>query len=160
MRWAAAVAWYFAEDKVAEFILWSVLQDLIARDQYSGSADQAWPGSSASVGGKAGDSHISLPGTSISMGVVQLVLSALADPAYDYRTAGRIAEQQVARDLHSHTVIDILNHPHLQTVIARGPDLKSGLPTYTLAERKPGWFKRLPGVRHVREYFSGNPVID
>jgi hypothetical protein len=158
-RWVAAVAWYFGKDRLETYIRWAVLQDLIARDQYSGTQDKPWAGSGSVLGVGTGAGTALLFG-GIKLKHVHMTLSALADPAWDFRTAGGIAMQHVLHGLTTSDVITILHHPSFKDVVAQGRATAAGLPTYTLAERKPGWFSQLPGVRQIGEYFSGDPTID
>ncbi|WP_300299691.1 hypothetical protein [Ferrovibrio sp.] len=133
-RWIAGLVWWaYGKSKVEDFIRWAVLQDLYRRDQIAGP-----------TAGQVED--------------IRLVAAGLANPAYDYRTVGGIA-RQFGRTA---TQIDrALNDPALATLLAHGPKTANGDRTYTLQERKPGWFSQLPGIKQVDEWIvSGKPVID
>ncbi|MFN9976369.1 MAG: hypothetical protein ACK58T_41370, partial [Phycisphaerae bacterium] len=103
------------------YIRWAVLQDLIRRDQLQ----EPW------MSGKLSDQR--------------LVLSALADPAYDFRTAAGIAAQHGLGAGEVDRVLAELRalHPGL---IREGPRAVDNAPSFTFGERKPGFLGRLPGV--------------
>ncbi len=135
-RGVLRLAWkLFGTGKAEEFIRWTVLLDLINRDQLI-------------------DSSFNDDGTGDpDKKALRKVLAALANPKYDFRTSKRIAEEF---SLSPETVSEILNDENNEDWIAKGRK-----DTYTLQERKPSWFSQLWGIRHIDEgIFSGKPVID
>lgn len=134
VRFAATAGWkMFGRSSAESYIRWAVLQDLIRRDQLQ----EPW------MSGKLSDQR--------------LVLSALADPAYDFRTAAGIATQHglgggaVDRILAELRVL----HPGL---IWEGPRDAGNAQSFTFDERKPGFLARLPGIAQAKDWFSG-PTI-
>lgn len=136
-RWAASLAWrLYGKRKVKDYVRWTVLQDLIRRDQLDGPL--------------AGAPE-----------AVRLTMAGLADPAYDFRTVAGIAAQYKLSGQAVDAALNELRGHSDPDLLWSGPRAKDNALTYTLAERKPGWFSRLPIVRHLDEWvFSGPPVID
>jgi len=133
-RWAAGIVWWiYGKSKIEDYVRWAVLQDLYRRDQIAGPS--------------AGQPD-----------EVRLAVAGLADPAYDFRTAAGIALQ------YNRTTAEIdraLSHPAIAGLITHGPKAANGDRSYTLQERKPGWFSQLPGIRQLDEWLvSGEPLID
>ena len=134
MRFAATAGWkIFARRRIEAFIRWTVLEDLIRRDQLQ----ETW------IAGKPREQR--------------LVLSALADPAYDFRTAAGIAAQHGLGAGEVDRVLAELRalHPGL---IREGPRAVDNAPSFTFGERKPGFLGRLPGVAQASRWFAA-PAI-
>jgi hypothetical protein len=134
MRVAAKAGWrLLARSRAEIFIRWTVLQDLIRRDQLQ----ETW------MTGK--------------LQKQRLVLSALADPAYDFRTAAGIAAQHgLGADEVDRVLAELRAlHPGL---IWEGPRAADDAQSFTFEERKPGFLGRLPGVAQARDWFTA-PTI-
>lgn len=114
-RWAAGAAWrLYGQGAVTEFARWSVVQDLIRRDQLQGPS--------------AGQTE-----------AVRLTMAGLADPGYDLRTVAGIAARS---GLASEAVGAAVDHLKGEGLLWEGPSGPGDAPTYTLKERKPAWHKR------------------
>jgi len=110
---------------------WSMLHGLLLRDQIDGP-----------TAGKSSDDR--------------MVIAALANASFDFRTTLGIAretglsEAVVSRALKNYA-----------SIIYQGSPPKSGAgPIYTLQERRPSWYRRIPIIKDLNAWFAGDPVID
>jgi len=133
-RLGARLVWQlYGKTKIADYVRRAVLQDLYLRDQIEGQS-------------------ASLPHDA------RRVLSALADPAYDFRTAAGIAREHGLADA---VVTQALARLSGDGVLHEGDRTRDNRPTYTLAARRPGWLKRLPVLKQLDAWlWSGEPVVD
>jgi hypothetical protein len=129
LRGALKTAATVAKPRMLRYVRDTILSELIRRDQI---AEWEIPGD-----------WLDLPGD-IDPDAIRLVLAALANPGFDYRTVAGIA---VVTQLPEHLVIRILELGEAQddrpyrVVRASGTD-DAGNALYTLASRRPGWFRR------------------
>ena len=134
-RGVARVVWkLYGKGKVVDLVRWTLLKELFLRDQIEGPS-----------AGLEDDER--------------KVLAALADPAYHFRTVAGIARQHGLEDAFvSQTLTELSKTDEL---IYKDERTRSGVPIYTLKEREPGWFKKLPIIKQLDEWLiSGGPVID
>jgi hypothetical protein len=127
------------EGRILEYIRLAILSDLVRRDQIEG-----WE--LTSLSGQSADD-------------VRLVLAELADPAYSLRTQDGITKTtHLPRD----SVVDIL--AQLRRVGSGKPfhvwrGSVSGQDVFTLASRKPSWFRSFPIISDVSNLLE-SPTID
>ncbi len=140
-RFLVGIAWsMFVQGRVVEFVRWTVLQDLMRRDQLNDALSFGQPEAR------------------------RLTVAGLADPNYDYRTASGIAAQigrqyQLPQSLTIARVDAELQRLNLEGLIVEGPR-HNGAQSFTLKERKPGWFGQLPIFKQIGEWIGGGPAID
>ena len=126
---ASFVWWSYGKEKIRTYLYWTVLKELILRDQC------------ADFGAGLQESE-------------RKVLSALADPAYQYRTVISIAAEQSLKE--EATIAAINNQKHL---LVEGPS-SDNFKSYTLKERAPSGIYSWPGISWVREKLViGAPTI-
>jgi len=138
LKLALQLGWWMKGKSLAEdFIRWAVLKDLIRRGQI------------AVTGGPLSDTQ-------------RQVLACLADPAYAFRTA-----KGIVRDLAKSHIS--LTEDAAAAALRELEDLDlayqgaehDGAPSYTHAERKPGWLRRTPGIGFLYEkLWAGAPSVD
>lgn len=139
-RLLASLAWWaYGEGKIGDYVRWTVVRDLIRRDQLSGPTPEsdgvAWPAGLSSTERK--------------------VLAALAHPSFELRTAAGISRETGV----SRTEVELVlsNHSRL---VWEGRKSEDGAQTFTLKERKPSWWTQLPILRQGKEWFvTGAPAI-
>lgn len=131
------LAWrWFGVARLREFIRWTVLQDLIRRDQFK------WSAAEAAVLGETSEAE-------------RLTLAALADPNFDFRTAAGIAKG-ARRDVGE--IAAALKR--VGGIVDAGPATPDGA-SFTLKARRPTGLASYAVVRYLDEnLWSGPPAID
>ena len=115
--------------RVLGYIRLAILSDLVRRDQIEG-----WQLPEALA--RRGDD-------------VRAVLAELAIPSFSFRTPeGIAASTHLTRDFVADTLGALLGHG-IQKHTRAWQGLVSGRRVFTLASRKPAWFKSLPIIRHI-----------
>jgi hypothetical protein len=130
LRTAVRLVWWaFGKDRILAYAKDTVLQDLIRRDQWEPFAK------------KSRDARA--------------VLTALADPAYDARQMDGLAQ---STGLAADAIKEILkDEKKADTVWSGGIQGVNGT-CYTLDERKPSLWSRLPGVGNLKGWLA-EPVV-
>lgn len=131
-RWGIGLVWNtFGRARARTFILYSMLADLVRRDQFQPTAN--------------------LPSREH-----RLVLAACIDPAYDFVTDGAIVRDLNLAPAAVGTILADLEGQKFLTRYKGGQDIRQ--PAYTYSERAPGWIWTIPGFRSVREYFNESVI--
>jgi hypothetical protein len=131
-NWLSGLGWSFwGRGKLEYFLRWTVMTDLIRRDQLQGdTADK--------------------PETE------RLVIAALTNPRYDLRTAPGIAvELELSETAVTSVLVKYDNIVHRQLFPTKGKGQ-----TYTFKARERNQFWTLPYVKEIPAFFAGDLVID
>lgn len=130
LRLAVRVGWMlFGRGMLEESVRWTLIKDLTLRDQIEGP-----------TAGKPEHER--------------QIMAALADSAFDLRTAAGISRQFGIEAAAVEAVLAV--HAPL---IHEAEKARDGTSAYTLKERRPPWYRRLWAVRDAMEWLSGPPVI-
>jgi hypothetical protein len=145
--WVLARIYSLKKSTVLGFVKFTILADLVRRNQIEGwDLPAAWKRP---------------PSIPLDGDDVRLVLGALLDPSFDLRNAGGIAATTrldvtkvatilVACQAETGTPYEVWQSPRKD---------KSGGTLYALASRKPGWFWRLPVIGQGSDWVSP-PRVD
>jgi Patatin-like phospholipase len=130
---------WLGQDRVLEYVRLAILSDLVRRDQIEGWELPPMPGK--------------------SLDDVRLVLAELANPAFTFRTVDGIAKRT-----HLDPAFVTSSLAQLETVDDSRPFLVwqgkfEGRQVFTLASRKPGWLRSLPGISQILNLLEA-PTID
>jgi hypothetical protein len=130
---------WLGQDRVLEYARLAILSDLVRRDQIEGWELPPMPAE--------------------SLDDVRLVLAELANPAFTFRTA-----EGIAKRTHLEPAFVTGTLTQLETVDDSRPFLVwqgkfEGQEVFTLASRKPGWLRSLPGIRQIGNLLEA-PTID
>ena len=130
---------WLGQDRVLEYVRLAILSDLVRRDQIEGWELPPMPGK--------------------SLDDVRLVLAELANPAFTFRTA-----EGIAKRTHLDPALVTGALAQLETVDDSRPFLVwegkfEGQQVFTLASRKPGWLRSLPGISQILNLLEA-PTID
>ena len=133
-RLLGRIGLYLGKSRVLEYVRLAILTDLVRRDQIAGwqlptSLDQR------------GDD-------------VRAVLAELASPSFSFRTQdGIAASTHLTREFVAETLAALQEAGIRKPLrVWRGP--VSGREVFTLESRKPGWFKSLPVIHEVANWFD------
>lgn len=131
-NWLSALGWSFwGRSKLDYFLRWTVMTDLIRRDQLQGD-------------------------TADKPEAERLVIAALTNPRYDLRTApGIAAELELSETAVTSILVKYDAMVHRQPFPTKGKGQ-----TYTVKARKPNQFSTLPFVKEIPAFFAGDLVID
>ena len=140
--WLVNVVYSQKKDAIIDFIKFTILADLVRRNQIQGwELPNPWK---------------QPPSTSLGGDEVRKVLAALLDPSFDLRSAAGVA---AASRLDISKVNAILAACQAETgapyEVWQSPRKdKSGAALYALASRKTGWFTSIPGIKQASDWIS------
>jgi hypothetical protein len=140
--WLVNVVFSQKKDAIIDFIKFTILADLVRRNQIQGwELPNPWK---------------QPPSTSLGGDEVRKVLAALLDPSFDLRSAAGVA---AASRLDISKVNAILAACQAETgapyEVWQSPRKdKSGAALYALASRKTGWFTSIPGIKQASDWIS------